>query len=36
MIVAAGAVVTQDVADNTLVGSVPARRIKELENDLEK
>ena len=34
VIVAAGAVVTKDVADNTLVAGVPARVMKRLENDV--
>ena len=36
VIVAAGAVVTKDIPDNTLVAGVPAKKIRDLENDIEK
>ena len=35
VVVAAGAVVTKNVPDNVLVGGIPAKIIKEIENDIE-
>ena len=34
VIVAAGAVVTKDIPDNTLVAGVPVKKIRDLENDI--
>ena len=35
VVVAAGAVVTKDIPDNSIVGGIPAKLIKELENDVK-
>ena len=35
VVVAAGAVVTKDLTDNALYGGVPARKIKDIENDIK-
>lgn len=35
VIIAAGAVVTKDIPDNCVAAGVPAKVIKQLENDIE-
>ena len=35
VVVAAGAVVTKDIPDNCVVAGVPARKIKDIENDVD-
>ena len=34
VVVAAGAVVTKDVPDNCVIGGIPAKKIKDIENDI--
>lgn len=36
VIIAAGAVVTKDIPDNCIAAGVPAKVIKQLENDIEE
>lgn len=34
VVIAAGTVVTKDVPDNCVIGGVPAKKIKDIENDV--
>ena len=34
VVVAEGAVVTKDVPDNCVIGGIPAKKIKDIENDI--
>lgn len=36
VIVAAGAVITKDVPDNCIVGGIPAKKIRDIENDVSE
>lgn len=36
VVVAAGAVVTEDIPDNCIVGGVPAKKIRDIEDDVER
>lgn len=36
VVIAAGAVVTKDIPDNCVAGGIPAKPIKQIENDVEE